>query len=368
MSALAIQGIGAVGAFGCGVADLRKALASGSVSPHSVPVPAAGSEIELPVFRAATERLEEFIPRRSLRRIDHFSRLALLGACLALQDAGRLEADRSRLGVVIATGYGALRTTFSFLDSFIEGGDACSSPTHFSSSVHNAAAANVSILLGVTGPSLTVSQFEMSVPSALLTARQWLADGRVDAVLLGGVDEYGDVLGYCWKRFYGVPDGVMLPLDFARQSAVAGEGAAFLLLTREAEARYGFVADVRQGNLAGALELGEEPRLVLGADGHRECGTLYRRHLPAAARVAAYAPLYGSLPVGPAFDLAVAALAAGEDRLFAPPPQGENGLPCALLGAGRFGEGVLGCLKLGRGGDYGLISVVRGRGGWAGRG
>lgn len=359
---MSIQGIGAVGSFGSGAQALRQALDSKSVPIGTLQVPTARGMLELPAFRADTAPLEEFVPRRALRRIDHFSRLALLGGHLALQDAGRLGADRSRLGVVIATGYGAMQTTFAFLDSFIDGGDVCSSPTHFSSSVHNAAAANLSILLGATGPSLTVSQFELSVPTALLTARQWLAEGRVDAVLLGGVDELGEVLGYGWQRLFGVPDGPLLPLDLGCQSAIPGEGAAFFLLAREGEGgRYGLIEEVRQGDLCGRpLPLSPAPRLLLGADGHRECSVLYGRCLPAEARVASFAPLYGSLPTGPAFDLAVAALASGDDRLFAPPPQGENGLPCAPLGAGPFGEAPLGCLKLGRGGEYGLISVTRG--------
>jgi 3-oxoacyl-[acyl-carrier-protein] synthase II len=362
---LAIQGIGAVGAFGSGTQALRQALCAGEVPVGTLQIPtAATGTLELPAYRADTAPLEEFVSKRALRRIDHFSRLALLGGYLALQDAGRLEADRSRLGVVIATGYGAMQTTFAFLDSFLDGGDVCSSPTHFSNSVHNAAAANLSILLGATGPSLTVSQFELSVPTALLTARQWLAEGRVDAVLLGGVDELGAVLGYCWHRFFGVPDGLLRPLEIGRQSAIPGEGAAFFLLTREGEVgggHHGLIEEVRQGNLGGrTLSLAAGSRLLLGADGHRDCSTLYGSSLPADARAVSFAPLYGSLPVGPAFDLAVAALAAGDNRLFAPPPQGANGLPCALLGVGPFGEGVLNCLKLGRNGDYGLVSVVRG--------
>lgn len=359
---IAIQGVGTVGAFGSGAQALRQALDGQAVPVGTLQVPMAAGVLELPAYRADTAPLEEFVPKRALRRIDHFSRLALLGGYLALQDAGRLEADRSRLGVVIATGYGAMQTTFAFLDSFIDGGDVCSSPTHFSNSVHNAAAANLSILLGATGPSLTVSQFDLSLPTALLTARQWLVEGRVDAVLLGGVDELGAVLGYGWQRLFGVPDGLMRPLEFARQSAIPGEGSAFFLLTREgAGGRYGLIEEVWQGNLGGRpLPLAAGSRLLLGADGHRDCSALYDRCLPAAARVASFVPLYGSLPTGVAFDLAVAALAAGDDRLFAPPPQGESGLSCAPLGAGPFGAEPLGCLKLGRGGDYGLISVVRG--------
>lgn len=360
MTRLAIQGVGAVGGFGCGVEALRRALVGELPLPQPAP---AGEGRSIPALLADDGALEEFIPRRSLRRIDHFSRLALLGACLALQDAGRQDADRSRLGVVIATGWGAVATTFSFLHSFLEGGDVCSSPTHFSNSVHNAAAANVSIQLGVTGPSLTVSQFELSLPSALLTARRWLAEERVEAVLVGGVDEYCPELGYCWRRFFGDPDGDLRPFEFDRQSAFPGEGAAFLLLERgDRESRYGYLTDVQQGNLAGGLPP-LPSRLLLGADGHRACGAFYQRHLPvstplaagASVQMGAGAPVWGSLPVGPAFDLAAAALAARDNRLFAPAAGGGS----TLLAGEPFGEEPLGCLKFGRGGDFGLLTVQR---------
>mgnify|MGYP000844654112 FL=1 len=342
MNAMAIQGIGLVGGFGCGPADFERALAVGSVPTR----PAAFAGGEIPALLADTAPLERFVDKRALRRIDHFSRLALLGAHLALVDAGLPALERTRLGLIVATGYGATATTFAFLDTVLDGGDALASPTHFSSSVHNAAAAHTAILLGITGPNLTVSQFEMSVPSALLAAQGWLAEGRVDAVLFGGVDEACAVLRSCWGRFFPEPSDRIRPFEFDRQSAVPGEGAAFFLLTAESgTARYGRITGVRQGNAAVRPPLLDAASLyLLGADGHRECGANYPRHLPPEARCAAYAPVYGSLPAGPAFDLAVAALACRDDRL----PEGE-----AL--AGR----ELCCLKFGRDDAYGWIRLRR---------
>lgn len=342
MNTMAIQGIGLVGGFGCGLEDFAAALAGGAVPTR----PAAFAGGEIPALLADTAPLERFVDKRALRRIDHFSRLALLGAHLALEDAGLPALDRTRLGLIVATGYGASATTFSFLDTVLDGGDALASPTHFSSSVHNAAAAHVAILLGITGPNLTVSQFELSVPSALLAAQGWLAEGRVDAVLFGGVDEACAVLRYCWGRFFPEPSDLICPFEFDRQSAVPGEGAAFFLLTAESgTARYGRITEVRQGNAAVRPPLLDAASLyLLGADGHRECGANYPRHLSAEARCSAYAPSYGSLPVGPAFDLAVAGLACRDDRL----PEGE-----AL--AGR----ELCCLKFGRDDAYGWIRLRR---------
>ena len=166
-------------------------------------------KVDKAAFLADTSPLESYVTKRSLRRLDHYSRLALLGAYLAMDNAGRLgtDSDLERMGTIVASGYGATNTTFAFLDSIIDGGDSYASPTHFSNSLHNAATAHISIQLKVSGPSLTVSQLDMSIPSGLLTARQWLKEKRVDSVLVGGVDEYCSVLGYCWQRFFGDGDG-----------------------------------------------------------------------------------------------------------------------------------------------------------------
>jgi 3-oxoacyl-[acyl-carrier-protein] synthase II len=308
---IAVKGIGVTGGFGCGVASLSTALEGGISRVAEMTLPTAQGPLQLPAFRAETERLEEFVPKRSLRRIDHYSRMGLLGAYLALADAGMLGPDLSRLGVVVASGYGATATTFAFLDSIIGDGDICASPTHFANSVHNAAAANISIMLGTKGPSLTVSQFDMSVQSALVSARQWLAEQRVDAVLFGAIDELSDLIGYIWHRQRGPQHPCAIsPLATDEESSIIGEGATFLLLTKEDDRRsYCTIDTIETGSLyGGKLSFPSEALLLLGADGRKELGDRYRATVPALSRVACYAPIYGSMPAAAAFDLAAAAL------------------------------------------------------------
>jgi 3-oxoacyl-[acyl-carrier-protein] synthase II len=311
MRTIAVKGIGAVGGFGCGVAELAAALERGSVPVAGLTVPSATGPVQVPAYRAETGRLEEFVPKRTLRRVDHFSKLALLGAHLALADAGLLGSDLSRLAVVVASGYGATATTFAFLDSIIGDGDLCASPTHFANSVHNAAAANISIMLGAKGPSLTVSQFDMSVASALVSAQCWLAEGRADAVLFGAVDELSDLTGYLHYRQRGPQlAGGITPLETGAESSVLGEGAAFLLLTRQDDGpAYCCIDSVETGNRdVGELVLPADALLLLGADGRRELGARYRSLVPEGSPVACYAPLWGSMPAAAAFDLVAAAL------------------------------------------------------------
>jgi 3-oxoacyl-[acyl-carrier-protein] synthase II len=366
---LAIQGIGVLGGFGCGIEALRAVLINQECQPQSASIPTSQGPRDIPVFLADPAGLGDFVNKKALRRVDHFSKMALLGAYLALQDSGQLEGDRQRMGMIIATGYGASRTTFAFLDSFINDGDQLSSPIHFSNSVHNAAGANLSMLLGITGPGLTVSQFEMSVPSAFLAARSWLEEGRVDSVLLGGVDEYCDVLGYCRHRLFGDQEAGgqgMNPLAFHLQTAVPGEGAAFFLLTKAEEGSrppYGFIKDMEMGRgYRGKLEMPGETLFFIGADGHKLCGSYYGRTLPEEATVACYTPLYGSLPVGPAFDLAIACLSIKEKRVFPSPHyRHENSKLLRVIHeeTDLTGEKIC-CLKIGGDGEWGRITVESG--------
>ncbi len=355
---LAIQGIGVTGGFGAGVAALRSALQTGTLSYQDLMVEHHdGVSDTFPVCRATTEGLDRFVPKRELRRIDHFSKMSLYAAHLALEDAGLLDADLSRIGVVVATGYGPLKTTFNFLDSYLDFGYSCSSPTHFSNSVHNAAAAHVSMQLKLTAPSLTVTLFEMSVASALLSARQWLAEGRVDRVLFGAVDEYCEVLRYCRRHFFGAGEqGPMRPLDFAAQTAQVGEGAVFMVLTREAEATaYAAIDAVVLGHHPSApVELPRAALLVAGADGHRQCSRWYEQALKDRP-VVACSPYYGSFPAAAGFDLAAAALMLKDGRVYAGPQEA-----CANLHESAPDTKVtMASLKFGAGGDYGLICLSR---------
>ena len=359
----AIRGIGIVGGFGCGVDKLNSALISGENTIQTIRVKANGRKTEMPVFLCDTTALEGFIHKRALRRVDHYSSMAVLGSYLALEDAGMLQINHQKMAVVIATGYGATRTTFSFLDSIFADGDACASPTLFANSVHNAAAAHISILLKASGPNLTVSQFELSVPSALLSACQWLEGRQIDAVLFGGVDEYCDVLGYSWQRFFGSNQNPCIePLNWDLQSAIAGEGSAFFLLTRDDgdQPKYGFITDIQIGHIAnGGPDIAGGTTLFLGADGHKLCGPLYPHYIPEGMRAASYTSLYGSFPVNTAFDMTIAALSLKENKIFATPGcrPNKSGLRISHIEQDLESR-LIGCLKFGCNGEFGLVTLA----------
>lgn len=245
---LAINGIGPVGAFGAGVENFRAALSGkAKVTPDITRVETCDGSFDLPVFRASTSSLADFVARRKLRRLDNFSRLALLGAALASADS-ETEIIGSRTGLIVASAHGASATTFAFLDSVIDDGDALSSPTLFSNSVHNAAASHIAEHFQITGPNLSLTQGADSLKIALITAAQWLASGRIDTVLCGAVDCYCEVLGYCWQSCKNsCKDGCrkFSKRELKTLSYGPGEGSFFLHLSRKnensPEPKYGYL-------------------------------------------------------------------------------------------------------------------------------
>ena len=210
--------------------------------------------------------LSAYFTPRTLRQCDRFSRLALLGASRALESAGLSPADLQGGGIVLASGYGSAMPTFDFLNSLLDHGEGMASPLAFSLSVHNIPAAIVAKSLGVAGPCATVCQFGSAVASGLLLAQGWLAEGRVDRVLYGAVDEHTAVLESITAQLCREREAQG---SFAcRRKFPLGEGAAFFVLAKENAAGMGRIESV---SLSYAPEgfvdttLGEDLRFTSGS-------------------------------------------------------------------------------------------------------
>jgi 3-oxoacyl-[acyl-carrier-protein] synthase II len=155
----------------------------------------------------------------------------------------------------------------------------------------------------------------------------------------------------------------MNPLLFNLQSAIPGEGAAFFLLTRgenSDQAPYGFIEAVEMGRcFREKLEVPEEMMLFIGADGHKKCGSYYKRFLPERVATACYTPFYGALPVGPAFDLAVAALSIKNKKVWPSPNIGCDNPGIKIVSDEQaLGNRPICCLKIGGGGELGKIVLA----------
>lgn len=142
-----------------------------------------------------------------------------MGAAAALsclREAGVALPD----AIVTGTAYGCLEDTGLFLNGMIERKEEMLQPAAFIQSTHNTVGAQIALLLQCTGYNNTIVHRGSSFETALLDAAMLLADGEAASVLAGGVDEITAASHALLSRF-----------GLYRHGAVAGEGAAFFLLT-----------------------------------------------------------------------------------------------------------------------------------------
>jgi 3-oxoacyl-(acyl-carrier-protein) synthase len=184
-----------------------------------------------------------YIDPRLSRRMSRVVKMGTTAALIALQDAhARLPA-----AIVTGSGFGCMSDTEKFLGSITETAEKFLNPAPFIHSTHNTISSQIAMLLGCTGYNQTFVQGPFSFESALLDGTLLLSEGS-DTVLVGGVDEMTPDLLQITRRFghwkkQPLPNSDLL---FANsKGTLAGEGAAFFLLSREKSLRsYGRILDV----------------------------------------------------------------------------------------------------------------------------
>lgn len=291
MRRAAILGLGQLCAAGPGLPTLERALKGQIPAPELVPIDPADPLRAQPVLRAGCEGLEELANPRLLRRLDAFAQKTLYAGLLAVRDA-QVPLVPEQTAVVVATGYGPLGTTFSFLDDIIKKGDNLGSPITFASSVHNAPAFTLSQHLETLGPSLTLTSFGNPWLEALVTAIDWLSSGDASHVILASADEFHPVIGY------GLP-----------QEPIPGETFSAMVLAREPHCTtegWGWVSEPQEGLTAGNGPLFVDPL----------CGSSAPSALAFEEPVGHYAPLWGRNPTSFAHTVVAGLVALKRRCLF----------------------------------------------------
>ncbi len=329
----ALLGLAQASAAGTGIEALRDALRGKRPEPEWVGCNPARPEARVPLLRCGALRLEGLAEPAALRRMDAFSQRALLTGTLALREAGASREGPERTGLVVASAHGPLTTMFRYLDQVLDKGDGHGSPVLFAGSLHNAPVAYLSLLLGLRGPSLTVTGFHHAFARALDAALDWLDRDAVARVLLVADDEFHPVLGYGLRESGRcAADGRLRPLAFERASWVSGETCvAFVLERPEAGTpRWGLLGPPVpfRGPWPHPADAPAGTPVFLASRGDPEEGRGYAAALPIAAPVAAYAPLWGANPTSEAMTLAVAALSLADRTSFAVPDA--DGAPAGL--------------------------------------
>ena len=322
-----ILGIGIIFTRGRGLNSFVDALNQGWQQPTEVDVPYLKDNKSL-AYQVMLEDITDKSLLKKMRRSDNLSKMAVFAASDALRSSGIEDFNKKSMGIITASAFGAHVTTFDFLDGILDYGEAGVSPTVFSNSVHNAAASYISSTLGIRGSTLTVTQFYFSFHYALQLAQTWLNEKRCDYILVGAVEQYGDVLQYIYDtKLRPAPDGRIKPFNFKPTCQIPGEGAVFFLVSRESsENVFCRVEDILIGK---GVEYSQTADLdIIDADGMLADESVYRDSLSPDVPAAAYSPLFGSMMIGSAFNCAAGALMLKNQICYANPvkdnPHGIN--------------------------------------------
>lgn len=182
----------------------------------------------------------QFIHPKRLKRMDRTSQFAVACAKMAVQDAGLdlgQAATSTRTGVVIGTamaGHGYILEQHEIL---MQKGPMRINPFTALASFPDACASNISIELGVTGPSFSMATACSSASDAVGYAFQAIRSGALDFLIMGGTEASiypGILAAFCVARALSTrneePEKASRPFSRDRDGFVLGEGAGLLVL------------------------------------------------------------------------------------------------------------------------------------------
>ncbi len=183
---------------------------------------------------------EEYVLKKNLRRMDRTSQLAVAAAKMAVRDA-KLDpgsnGSRERTGVMIGTAMAGHGYIMQQYEHFLKSGPSRVSPFVALASFPDACASQVSIELGVTGPSFSIATACSSASDAVGYAWEAIRSNTVDFIIMGGAEAgiYPGVLAaFCAARALSQrndqPEKACRPFNLDRDGFVLGEGAGMLVL------------------------------------------------------------------------------------------------------------------------------------------
>jgi 3-oxoacyl-[acyl-carrier-protein] synthase II len=244
-TAAAVTGLGAVAANGHSVEEIWASCLAGRSGIARLPAAGSSTTAELHLAGAITGfDFGSFVSRRDLRNYDLSQLYAAAAARMALEDAGGPELyERERIGVVIGTGAGAVRTHVDTVRASERAGSGAVSAYYPAVGSASLSASLPAMRLGLRGPVYGVTGACATGAYDLVSATHLLAAGDADLVLAGAVDTLAvEVVlsGFANMRALARhvdPARACRPLDLERNGLVLAEGAAVIALERLDAAR-----------------------------------------------------------------------------------------------------------------------------------
>ena len=181
---------------------------------------------------------EDFLDKKSAKRLDKFSQFAVIASKEAMKDSGISEenTDMTRVGAIISSGIGGLNTIEEQNRNLLEKGPDRISPMFIPTAIVNMATGNVAIELGIKGESYSMVTACASATHSIGEAFRAIRHGYQDAMVVGGTEASITPTGVAGfsniKALSTTTDKLRasIPFDKERSGFVMGEGAGVIIL------------------------------------------------------------------------------------------------------------------------------------------
>jgi len=183
---------------------------------------------------------EDYLDKKSIRRLDPFAQYALITAIMAMEDSGLdLDGiDRDRFGVIYGSGIGGMKTLQEQHFLFFDGRDPHRiSPFFVPMMISDIAAGQISIKYGLKGPNYATTSACATASHAIADSFIMIQRGSADLMVCGGSEAAITEISIggfnamraisTWNDRY---KEASRPFDKERNGFVMGEGAGTLVL------------------------------------------------------------------------------------------------------------------------------------------
>lgn len=234
-----VTGIGVVSPLGIGVEKFWSGLVAGK-SGVGLITKFDASQFDTKIAAEVKDYSgEAHFGTKDARKISLFIQYAVVAAREAIANSNfkMAETDPHRVGVVVGSGIGCIRSAEEEYQKFLDKGPGRISPFFIPKMIINEAAGQVSIETGAKGP-VTCSVTACATGTTCIgDAFKMIQYGEIDAAFAGGTEAAISVLGiggFCALRALSTrndaPEAASRPFDKERDGFIMGEGACVVVL------------------------------------------------------------------------------------------------------------------------------------------
>ncbi|MDQ3674081.1 MAG: beta-ketoacyl-ACP synthase II [Gemmatimonadota bacterium] len=236
-----VTGMGAITPVGNDVATTWKALIAGKSG--TAPITKFDATTFPVRFAAEVKGFNalDFMDRKEAKRADHYTQYAVAGARQAMTDAGLANGsngmDPDRIGVIIGSGIGGLKSFEEQHDVYRDRGVSKISPFFIPMFIADIAAGIVSMQFNAKGPNYATVSACATSAHAIGDAYRTIQYGDADIMITGGAEATVTPMaigGFANMKALSErndsPETASRPFDATRDGFVMGEGSGIVIL------------------------------------------------------------------------------------------------------------------------------------------